>query len=80
MSPKSTSARSRNPALGRRPSLANVYLEPDAVFMKQVDKLMALIPHADRNVLAGYLRRAGSDMLAVGQYLEDERLGTIRSY
>lgn len=47
-------------------------------FDRQVDKLAALLPKADRNVLAIYLRRAGQDMLAIGQYLEDEKNGTIR--
>ncbi|KAF9495759.1 hypothetical protein BDN71DRAFT_1447214 [Pleurotus eryngii] len=47
-------------------------------FMKQVDKLSDLLPHADKAVLAGYLRRAGQDMLAIGQYLEDEKNGAIR--
>ena len=47
-------------------------------FMKQVDKLSDLLPHADKGVLAGYLRRAGQDMLAIGQYLEDEKNGAIR--
>jgi hypothetical protein len=44
----------------------------------QVDKLVDLLPHADRNVLAGYLRRAGSDLVALGQYIEDEKTGNIR--
>jgi len=70
--------------IGRRPSLFNlskdnvVDIKPDAEFSLQVDKLKALMPHADRDVLAGYLRRAGQDLLAIGQYLEDERMGTIR--
>ncbi|KAG9317264.1 hypothetical protein JVU11DRAFT_1458 [Chiua virens] len=33
---------------------------------------------ADRNVLAIYLRRAGQDILAIGQYLEDEKNGTLQ--
>jgi hypothetical protein len=36
-----------------------------------------LLPHADRNVLAGYLRGAGQDIIAIGRYLEDEKNGTI---
>jgi hypothetical protein len=74
-------------ALGRRPSLFNLTLDPvpdttpvDPDFSSQVDKLHALLPHANRQVLAGYLRRAGQDMLAIGQYLEDERMGTIRQF
>lgn len=50
---------------------------PDAQFNLQLDKLVHLLPHADRNVLAGYLRRSGQDILAVGRYLEDEKNGTI---
>ena len=49
----------------------------DAQFELQLDKLGDLLPQADRNVLAGYLRRSGQDILAVGKYLEDERNGTI---
>ena len=47
-------------------------------FERQVDKLADLLPHADRAVLAGYLRRAGQDVLAIGQYLEDEKNGALR--
>jgi hypothetical protein len=50
----------------------------DAVFAQQVNKLADVLPHVDRQVLAGYLRRAGQDMLAIGQYLEDEKNGTVR--
>ncbi|KDR83419.1 hypothetical protein GALMADRAFT_235540 [Galerina marginata CBS 339.88] len=83
-SPPSTTERERDEPLGRRPSLFNLTLDtvidiqPDPTFTRQVDHLAALLPHANRNVLAGYLRRAGQDMLAIGQYLEDERMGTIR--
>lgn len=49
----------------------------DPQFNVQLNKLEHLLPHADRNVLAGYLRRSGQDILAVGKYLEDERNGTI---
>ncbi|KAJ7774244.1 hypothetical protein DFH07DRAFT_865974 [Mycena maculata] len=48
-------------------------------FERQVDKLADLLPQAERAVLAGYLRRAGQDILAIGQYLEDEKHGTLRS-
>ncbi|KZT74550.1 hypothetical protein DAEQUDRAFT_720734 [Daedalea quercina L-15889] len=51
---------------------------PDPEFERQVDKLADLLPHADRHVLSGYLRRAGQDILAIGQYLEDEKNGTLR--
>ncbi|KAI0265127.1 hypothetical protein BC834DRAFT_195885 [Gloeopeniophorella convolvens] len=50
----------------------------DTEFAQQVDKLADLLPHADRGVLAGYLRRAGQDILAIGQYLEDEKNGVVR--
>ncbi|KAI9063380.1 hypothetical protein FKP32DRAFT_1592440 [Trametes sanguinea] len=50
----------------------------DPAFQQQVDKLAAILPHADRAILAGYLRRAGEDILAIGQYLEDEKNGTLR--
>jgi len=49
----------------------------DAQFSLQLDKLVHLLPHADRSVLAGYLKRSGQDILAVGKYLEDEKNGTI---
>ncbi|KAG6866530.1 hypothetical protein C0991_003074 [Blastosporella zonata] len=74
-------------ALGRRPSLFDLSLSPeppvidiaaDPEFVRQVDKLVHLLPDADRDVLAGYLRRAGQDILAIGQYLEDEKNGTIK--
>lgn len=51
---------------------------PNPEFDRQVDKLADLLPHADRDILAGYLRRAGQDILAIGQYLEDEKNGTLR--
>ena len=51
---------------------------PNPEFDRQVDRLAGLLPHADRDILAGYLRRAGQDMLAIGQYLEDEKNGSLR--
>ena len=50
----------------------------DPQFQQKVNRLADLIPHADRDVLAGYLRRAGEDILAIGQYIEDEKNGTLR--
>lgn len=50
----------------------------DPEFAAQVDRLHNVLPHADRAVLAGYLRRAGQDVLAIGQYLEDEKNGTLK--
>ena len=57
-------------------SVIDIRAEPE--FDQQVDKLASLLPHANRDVLVGYLRRAGKDMLAIGQYLEDEKNGTIQ--
>jgi len=71
-----TPSADRGQGLGRRPSVVDVQADPE--FAQQVDKLKALMPNADRDVLAGYLRRAGQDLLAIGQYLEDERMGTIQ--
>jgi hypothetical protein len=53
-------------------------LPPSAEFTRQVERLAELLPHADKGVLAGYLRRAGQDILAIGQYLEDEKNGSVR--
>ncbi|KAF8631200.1 hypothetical protein AX15_002532 [Amanita polypyramis BW_CC] len=68
--------------LTRRPSTHNLHHvvddRPDPEFIRQVDRLADLLPHADRNVLAVYLRRAGQDILAIGQYLDDEKNGTLR--
>ncbi|KAJ7667740.1 hypothetical protein DFH06DRAFT_227637 [Mycena polygramma] len=50
----------------------------DREFERQVDKLADLLPQAERAVLAGYLRRSGQDILAIGQYLEDEKNGKVR--
>lgn len=49
-------------------------------FARQVDRLAELLPHADKDVLAGYLSRAGQDILAIGQYLEDEKNGNVRRH
>jgi hypothetical protein len=71
----------RSASLARRPSLNELSSDSsmvDAEFARQVDKLADLLPRANRNVLAGYLRRAGQDILAIGQYLEDEKNGTVR--
>lgn len=79
----------REGVIGRRPSLFNIpsqqdvsaaYIPPDSEFEAQVNKLHNLIPNADRLVLAGYLRRAGQDVLAIGQYLEDEKNGTLKYF
>jgi len=49
-------------------------------FARQVERLAELVPHADKDVLAGYLSRAGQDILAIGQYLEDEKNGNVRRH
>lgn len=77
-----TTASHRQSMSSRRPSLFHRSVAPPpppsgADFERQVDKLADLLPHADRSVLAGYLRRAGQDILAIGQYLEDEKNGTL---
>ncbi|TCD70501.1 hypothetical protein EIP91_003262 [Steccherinum ochraceum] len=77
------STASRRPSLfgGRGSSVlpaSSGTLVSDPQFEDQVDKLADLLPHADRRVLAGYLRRSGQDILAIGQYLEDEKNGTLR--
>ena len=63
----------------------NNYLSPgrpekenDPAFMSQVNRLADLLPHVEKDVLAGYLRRAGQDILAIGQYLDDEKNGCVR--
>jgi hypothetical protein len=61
----------RGPGSAARNSMPFDETNPD--FRRQIDKLADLLPHAERGVLAGYLRRAGSDMIALGQYIEDEK-------
>jgi hypothetical protein len=84
VSPTLPNDRRRGDPIARRPSLFNLSqdavfdVQSDPDFSDQVDRLHALLPHADRDILAGYLRRTGQDMLAIGQYMEDERMGTIR--
>jgi len=75
-------ARGQGQATGSSPSgTGQIVQAPVATtpeFEQQVDRLADLLPHADREVLAGYLRRAGQDILAIGQYLEDEKNGILR--
>ncbi|KAL0070968.1 hypothetical protein AAF712_002189 [Marasmius tenuissimus] len=52
--------------------------ENDPMFSSQVNRLADLLPHVEKDVLAGYLRRAGQDILAIGQYLDDEKNGRVR--
>ncbi|OCH93567.1 hypothetical protein OBBRIDRAFT_885398 [Obba rivulosa] len=75
----------RQSAMGRRPSIFGRSRGPPATpalstpeFEQQVDKLYDLLPHAERDILAAYLRRTGQDILAIGQYIEDEKNGTLR--
>jgi hypothetical protein len=72
---------SMKPEAERSPTqnLDSDHIQPNPEFTHQVDKLADLLPHADRNILAAYLRRTGQDILAIGQYLEDEKNGTIRT-
>ncbi|CAK5275768.1 unnamed protein product [Mycena citricolor] len=68
-------------AMLRRPSMMTPPLAVppgSAEFERQIDKLSHLLPHAERAVLSGYLRRTGQDMMAIGQYLEDEKNGVLR--
>lgn len=71
--------RSRRPSseLAKSPG-SDVSSDPS--FLRQVDKLADLLPHADRTILAGYLRRSGQDILAIGQYLDDEKNGTLKTW
>ncbi|KAF9263658.1 hypothetical protein L218DRAFT_1077181 [Marasmius fiardii PR-910] len=79
--------------VGRRPSMYNLSSssvsdsghgiprrekEEDPSFNAQVNKLADLLPYVEKTVLAGYLRRAGHDILAIGQYLDDEKNGCVR--
>ena len=79
----------RASSINRRPSLFSAprqsggdevseVNEDDPEFISQVTKLSDLLPQAEKSVLAGYLRRAGSDLNAIGQYLEDEMNGKLR--
>lgn len=54
--------------------------ESTATIDLQVEKLSDLLPHASKEILAGYLRRARNQdpMLAIGTYLEDEKQGCLR--
>lgn len=56
-------------------------LDSTETFHLQVEKLSDLLPQADKEVLASYLRRAYNQdpMAAIGTYLEDEKMGLLRS-
>ncbi|GJE84718.1 hypothetical protein PsYK624_007940 [Phanerochaete sordida] len=68
----------RRPSLLHRSAVAPPPVVSGPEFDRQLEELAALLPHADTDVLAGYLRRAGENILAIGQYLEDEKHGTLR--
>ncbi|KAF8491414.1 hypothetical protein JB92DRAFT_3128359 [Gautieria morchelliformis] len=55
-------------------------VESTEAFGRQLGKLADLLPQADKDVLAGYLRRAPNQdpMTAIGSYLEDEKQGCLR--
>jgi len=80
--PQRSSTVARRPSLfdGRGSGITQPHngLVSGAEFDRQVEKLATLLPKADRNLLAIYLRRAGQDILAIGQYLEDEKNGALR--
>jgi hypothetical protein len=68
----------RRPSLHTPPEQGVLDIQADPAFIRQVNHLADILPHADRDVLSGYLRRSGQDILAIGQYLEDEKNGTLR--
>ncbi|KAL5530183.1 hypothetical protein ACEPAF_6440 [Sanghuangporus sanghuang] len=70
----------RSPSVA--PSFAQNGLSQVAESASDIDvkiaKLADLLPHADKSILAGYLRRAGGmDMVAIGRYLDDEKNGVL---
>lgn len=74
--PSLFTARRQSPEASNTSHASNIEEGPD--FAIQVAKLQDLLPQVDKDVLAGYLRRAGSDLNAIGQYLEDEKNGTVQ--
>ncbi|KAL5508018.1 hypothetical protein ACEPAH_5636 [Sanghuangporus vaninii] len=77
---------SRRMSIKRSPSVAPSFaqngLSQVAESASDIDvkiaKLADLLPHADKSILAGYLRRAGGmDMVAIGRYLDDEKNGVL---
>jgi hypothetical protein len=79
MQQKKRSSTVRRPSLftSSKPSESASGFRNSAEFNDQLENLIVLLPHADKDTLAGYLRRSGQDILAVGRYLEDEKNGTI---
>lgn len=48
-------------------------------FQKQLSHLVDLLPGADRDILSGYLERAGGqEMVAIGRYLDDQSNNVIQ--
>lgn len=55
-------------------------LEDRPEFRETMRKLADILPDADEDVLAGYLRRAsGNDLRAIGDYLGDQATGNIKA-
>ncbi|KAH8118341.1 hypothetical protein DFH11DRAFT_1502246, partial [Phellopilus nigrolimitatus] len=90
---ESESEATRQIAIKRSPSLAPLMArsttgngngpaamsESSPEFNKKMASLVDLLPHADKSVLSGYLRRAGGqDILAIGRYLDDEKNNSLR--
>lgn len=75
---RQSASAARRPSLLHRSAAPPPPLPGGPEFEKQLEDLAALLPHAERDVLAGYLRRAGENILAIGLYLEDEKNGTLR--
>ena len=47
-------------------------------FEIQLSRLADILPTARKDILAGYLTRAGGqEMLALGRYLDDEKTGLL---
>jgi hypothetical protein len=67
---------SRSPSLPTSTSKGSVTLTSED-FKKQVDRLADVLPHVDRKLLEGYLKHSGQDILAIGQFIEDEKQGSI---
>ena len=55
-------------------------VESKAAFDVQVQKLSDLLPHANKDILTGYLRRTPNQdpMSAIGTYFKDEKQGCLR--
>ncbi|KAI6047098.1 hypothetical protein EDC04DRAFT_2556465 [Pisolithus marmoratus] len=85
--PQNSKTPQRSSTAARRPSLfggggSNPEKQSNALseveFNRQLDRLTVLLPRANKSVLATYLRHTGQDMLALGQYIEDDKNGTYR--